>query len=280
MCFTLETSRKTFQLQQQDSCKVWNQLREVKGTSLPSVNCSQNRRARNEAEKATPGNWGIYLFFLLFEHENRRAEFKCYLHGILGRNPCSLPSGHRALGSGGWGIRYPACPAPSQTGTCSRNRSHITSCLQQVPHGATAPPASHSLDCGSKLLPVREAPASQTRCEVQLTALHFPLLSVPAHQQHILVINHTFSSMPAQKLVPPGKLCPRLAQRSVCVWCCGVTHIRGPRSEENSQWNTMITRLFSDGRIGFFSKKSSTSSSIWRFTAPCRGSHRIRAWTR
>lgn len=216
MCFTLETSRKTFQLQQQDSCKVWNQLREVKETSLPNVNCSQYRRARNKAEKDTPGNWGIYLSFLLFEYGNRRVEFKCYLHGILGRNPCSLPSGHRALGSGGWGIHSPACPAPSQTGTCSRNRSHITSCLRQVPRGATAPPL----------------------------------------------------------------LRPRLAQRAVCAWCCGVTHIRGPRSEENSQWNTMITRLFSDGRIGFFSKKSSTSSSIWRFTAPCRGRHRIRAWSR
>lgn len=47
------------------------------------------------------------------------------------------------------------------------------------------------------------------------------------------------------------------------------THMRGPRSEENSQWNTTMTRLPSAGEMGFLSRKSSTSSSMCRFTAPC-----------
>lgn len=55
-------------------------------------------------------------------------------------------------------------------------------------------------------------------------------------------------------------------------WGLWVTHMRGPRSEENSQWKTTITRLFLEGGIGFLSRKSSTSSSMWRFTAPCEGS--------
>lgn len=47
------------------------------------------------------------------------------------------------------------------------------------------------------------------------------------------------------------------------------TYMRGPRSEENSQWNTTMTRLPSAGEMGFLSRKSSTSSSMCRFTAPC-----------
>lgn len=50
-------------------------------------------------------------------------------------------------------------------------------------------------------------------------------------------------------------------------YSCG-THMRGPLSEENSQWNTTMTRLPSVGTIGFLSKKSSTSSSMCKFTAP------------
>lgn len=54
------------------------------------------------------------------------------------------------------------------------------------------------------------------------------------------------------------------------------THIRGPRSEENSQWKTMMTLLLSDDTMGFFSKKSSTSSSMWRFIAPWEG--KVTGW--
>lgn len=50
------------------------------------------------------------------------------------------------------------------------------------------------------------------------------------------------------------------------------TYIRGPLSEENSQWKITIT-LFSKlkGAIGFLRRNSSTSRSRGRFTAPCGG---------
>ena len=49
-----------------------------------------------------------------------------------------------------------------------------------------------------------------------------------------------------------------------------LTYILGPRSEENSQWKMTITRLLaSKGTMGFFSRNSSTSSSMGRLTAPC-----------
>lgn len=50
-----------------------------------------------------------------------------------------------------------------------------------------------------------------------------------------------------------------------------LTYILGPRSEENSQWKMTMTRLLaSKGTMGFLSRKSSTSCSMGRLTAPCR----------
>lgn len=47
-------------------------------------------------------------------------------------------------------------------------------------------------------------------------------------------------------------------------------HIRGPRSDENSQWKMMTTRLSGqDERMGVLRRKSSTWSSWCRFRAPC-----------
>lgn len=129
-------------------------MEQASSASLPNSNYSQYGRPQwNRGGKAPQQKMfyskrslieseciGIICLLFLLWVWKRWILSERYLHGILRRSPCNPLSGCTVLGSGGWGIRYPACPALSQTGTCSRKKPCVKSCTQQTPHENSSHP--------------------------------------------------------------------------------------------------------------------------------------------